>query len=70
MVVVGRRPQGTLLSWFVLTGSMGPMSFAVISGYIANYGDMSILFYMLTSVLGLSIFFVFWNKTTLETLSR
>jgi len=68
--IVGRRPQGTLLSWFVLTGSMGPMSFAVISGYIANYGDMSILFYMLTSVLGLSIFFVFWNKTTLETLSR
>eukprot|EP00978_Attheya_sp_CCMP212_P016508 scaffold43285_cov44-Attheya_sp.AAC.2 len=68
--IVGRRPQGTLLGWFASAGSMARMAFPVISGYIARYGDMSILFYMLTSVLGLSIFFVFWNKNTLETLSR
>eukprot|EP00978_Attheya_sp_CCMP212_P012620 scaffold31556_cov62-Attheya_sp.AAC.2 len=68
--IVGRRPQGTLLGWFASAGSMARMAFPIFSGYIANYGDMSMLFYGLTVILGISIVFVLWNKTTLKTLSR
>lgn len=67
--IVGRRPQGMLLGWFASAGSLSRILFPVMSGYIAEYNDISSLFILLTCVLTVSIFFVFISRRTLTLLS-
>jgi MFS transporter, ceroid-lipofuscinosis neuronal protein 7 len=67
--IVGRRPQGALQGWFASAGSLARIMFPIASGYIAHYADMSTLFIVLTTVLSISIFFVFASRQTLTLLS-
>ena len=69
-IVVGRRPQGTLLGWFASAGSIARMTFPILSGYLAHWDGLIVLFYMLAGVLILSTILTMSHKTTLEQLSR
>jgi ceroid-lipofuscinosis MFS transporter 7 len=68
--VVGRRPQGTLLGWFASAGSLARIFFPIMSGYIANYAGITVLFYVLIGVLSVSTVITMLNKTTLTILSQ
>jgi MFS transporter, ceroid-lipofuscinosis neuronal protein 7 len=67
--IVGRRPQGVLMGWFASAGSLARMIFPIMSGYMANYMDVSILFWLLTFILALSTIFVLVSRSTLNVLS-
>ena len=69
MLVVGRRPQGELLGWFASAGSLARILFPVMSGYIAYYFSMEVLFTVLTGVLLLSTAFILLARRTLTLLS-
>ena len=68
--VVGRRPQGTLQGWFASAGSLARILFPVMSGYIAQYDDITTVFIVLFVVLVLSNIFVAMSARTLEALSK
>ena len=68
--VVGRRPQGTLLGWFASAGSLARMTFPIMSGYVADYAGITLLFYILAGVLTVSTAFTLYSKSTLEFLSQ
>mmetsp|Transcript_28172 Transcript_28172/g.59494 ORF Transcript_28172/g.59494 Transcript_28172/m.59494 type:complete len:509 (+) Transcript_28172:63-1589(+) len=67
--VVGRRPQGTLQGWFASAGSLARILFPVMSGYIAQYDDITTVFIVLFVVLVISNIFVAMSAKTLEALS-
>ena len=67
--IVGRRPQGALQGWFASAGSLARILFPILSGYVAQYSSISVLFILLTTVLTISIGFVFTARRTLELLS-
>ena len=67
--IVGRRPQGALQGWFASAGSLARILFPIVSGYVARYSSISLLFVLLTSVLTISIIFVFASRRTLGLLA-
>lgn len=67
--IVGRRPQGALQGWFASAGSLARIMFPIVSGYVAEYASISALFILLTTVLSISIAFVFVARRTLGLLS-
>jgi MFS transporter, ceroid-lipofuscinosis neuronal protein 7 len=69
LLVVGRRPQGTLLGWFASCGSLARMIFPIMSGYITTYSSITTLFAILAIVLGVSTIFVLQSRGTLTLLS-
>lgn len=68
--VVGRRPQGTLQGWFASAGSLARIIFPVMSGYIAQYDDITTVFIGLFVVLVISNIFVAISARTLTALSQ
>jgi len=68
--VVGRRPQGTLQGWFASAGSLARIVFPVMSGYIAQYDDITTVFILLFVVLVISNIFVAMSSKTLTALSQ
>ena len=68
--VVGRRPQGTLQGWFASAGSLARILFPVMSGYIAQYDDITTVFAVLFVVLVVSNIFVAMSARTLTALSH
>lgn len=68
-VVVGRRPQGTLLGWFASAGSLARVLFPITSGYVEYYLGLSSLLFILTGVLVLSTSVMMYNRRTLSLLS-
>jgi len=69
-LVVGRRPQGTLLGWFASAGSAARMVFPVMSGYVTHVASIDGVFIILCVVLGISMCFTFLARDTLENLIR
>jgi hypothetical protein len=67
--VVGRRPQGELLGWFASAGSLARIIFPIMSGYVANFSSMEMVFATLVGVLILSTAFILWARETLTLLS-
>lgn len=67
--IVGRRPQGALQGWFASAGSLARIMFPILSGYVAQYSSISVLFILLTTVLTISVGFVFTARRTLGLLS-
>jgi hypothetical protein len=67
--VVGRRPQGELLGWFASAGSLARIIFPIMSGYVANFSSMEMVFATLVGVLLLSTAFILWARETLTLLS-
>lgn len=67
--IIGRRPQGLLLGWFASAGSLARMFFPIVSGYLSNYSDVSVMFWLLTFILVLSTVFVLASRDTLHKLS-
>lgn len=68
--IVGRRPQGTLQGWFASAGSLARIIFPVMSGYIAQYDDITTVFILLFGILVVSMVFVAMSAKTLTTLSH
>mmetsp|Transcript_34165 Transcript_34165/g.72791 ORF Transcript_34165/g.72791 Transcript_34165/m.72791 type:complete len:499 (+) Transcript_34165:209-1705(+) len=68
--VVGRRPQGTLQGWFASAGSLARILFPVMSGYIAQYDDITTVFIVLFVNLVISNIFVAMSSRTLNALSQ
>ena len=68
-VVVGRRPQGTLLGWFASAGSLARVLFPITSGYVVYYFGLSFVFFILTIVLVVSTGITLYNRRTLSLLS-
>mmetsp|Transcript_25181 Transcript_25181/g.46948 ORF Transcript_25181/g.46948 Transcript_25181/m.46948 type:complete len:513 (-) Transcript_25181:191-1729(-) len=68
--IVGRRPQGELLGWFASAGSLARLSFPIMSGYIANYAGISVLFFVLIGVLSVATIVTMINRKTLIMLSQ
>lgn len=69
LVVVGKRPQGTLMGWFASVGSLARIIFPILSGYIANCTDIVLLFWLLIGILLLSTVFVLAFRRALTLLS-
>ncbi len=69
-LVVGRRPQGTLLGWFASAGSLARLTFPIMSGYIATYEGIVTLFYVLSVVLCVAVTFILYSRKTLMFLSH
>lgn len=67
--IVGRRAQGTLQGWFASAGSLARILFPVMSGYIAQFDDITTVFKVLFAILALSNFFVLVSSPTLTALS-
>jgi ceroid-lipofuscinosis MFS transporter 7 len=67
--IVGRRPQGTLQGWFSASGSIGRVSFPIMSGYVVSNFDIETLFYILSVVLGCSVFFLLHFRSVFSRLS-
>ena len=67
--VVGRRPQGLLLGYFASAGSLARIFFPILSGFIANFEDIVVMFIILVVVLVVAIGFVTYNGRTLSMLS-
>jgi len=67
--LLGRGPQGAMLGWFSSAGSLSRMVFPITSGYVADMADMSIVFMILSGVLGSAVLFTFISRDALTTLS-
>ena len=67
--IIGRRPQGVLLGWFASAGSLARIIFPIMSGYITNDTNVSVVFWLLTLILGLSTVFTLLCRNTLNMLS-
>lgn len=67
--IVGRRAQGTLQGWFASAGSLARILFPIMSGYIAQFDDITTVFKVLFGILALSNFFVTVSSPTLTALS-
>lgn len=67
--IVGRRAQGTLQGWFASAGSLARILFPIMSGYIAQFDDITTVFKVLFAILALSNFFVIVSSPTLTALS-
>eukprot|EP00984_Skeletonema_dohrnii_P012893 scaffold5264_cov125-Skeletonema_dohrnii-CCMP3373.AAC.6 len=67
--IVGRRAQGTLQGWFASAGSLARILFPIMSGYIAQFDDITTVFKVLFGILALSNFFVAVSSPTLTALS-
>ncbi len=67
--VVGKQPQGVLLGWFASSGSLARTVFPIMTGYIAGYTDINVLFWILTGTLVASALSVLISRRTLHLLS-
>jgi len=68
--VVGNRPQGTLLAFFSMAGSISRIVFPIVSSYIIEYNSIEAVFIILASLLAASLVTVFMFRTTLSNLSK
>ena len=67
--IVGRKAQGTLQGWFASAGSLARILFPIMSGYIAQFDDITTVFKVLFGILALSNFFVAVSSPTLTALA-
>ena len=68
--VVGRRPQGTLLAFFSMAGSISRIAFPIVSTYIIEYNSIETVFIILASLLAASLVTVFVFRKTLTVMSK
>jgi ceroid-lipofuscinosis MFS transporter 7 len=57
------------MGWFASAGSLARIVFPIMSGYIANYEGVHLLFWILTVILLASTTFTLYSRKTLEFLS-
>jgi hypothetical protein len=64
------RPQGTLLAFFSMAGSISRIAFPIVSSYLIEYNSIEAVFIILASLLAASLVTVFVFRKTLTVMSK
>lgn len=67
--IAGRRPQGVLLGFFSMVGSISRVLFPIMAGFIVSDGDADKLFILLLCFLGISTTYLLLFRKTLTRLA-
>lgn len=67
--IAGRRPQGVLLGFFSMVGSISRVAFPIMAGFIVSDGDSDKLFILLLCFLGISTTYLLVLRKTLTRLA-